>query len=735
MKLHRSLFSLFTATIAVTLSASDHASGETMFPARYLRDFGQVDSIVEQMTLEEKVNMLHASGNFFSGGIERLGFPEVTYADGPLGVREELQRNGWAGLGWDTDFATYFPSCAGLGATWNRYLAQQNGVGIGAEARYRNKDILLTPAVNIMRTPLCGRSYEYFSEDPFLTKQLAVPYIIGVQSQDVAASVKHFAVNNQETYRETISTEADERTLREVYLPAFKAAVQEAGVFTVMGAYNRFRGESLCENGYMLNTILRDDWNFRGVVISDWSATHDTVKSALNGLDIEMGTLKDFNDFYFADPLVEAVRNGQVPEEVIDDKVTRLINVLLNTGKTNPDRLPGSFVSDLQKDAVYQTAAEAIIMLKNEGGLLPFDLSKIKSVAVIGDNADYKQGAVGFGAGVKAAYEVTPFQGIKDRFPGVDVRYAQGYEQRYQPPATDRYEDLFKRGIDYSVNQELFNAAVQLASECDVAVIVGGGNRMYETESADRPDLRLPYAQEALIKAVQEVNPNTVVVFIAGGAFDLTDVSKETKSILWMSYNGSEVGNALADVLSGKVNPSGKLSFTMPRKLDDMGVHALNAHPGDGKEVVYKEGLFVGYRWLDKQGIDPLYPFGFGLSYTTFEIGTPVLNKQEVSLFDTVEIQVPVSNTGAVDGKEVVQAYIGKSDSAVERVPFELKGFEKPFVASGETVTCTIRIPVSELAYWDTEAHGWRVEPGDYQIYIGNSSRNLTQILHITVKE
>jgi beta-glucosidase len=735
MKFRKLLLAFVPALLAAApFHAAESAQIETKLEAKYLRDYPQIDSIVAQMTLEEKVHMLHANGNFYSGGADRFGFPEVAHSDGPLGVREELVRDGWAGLGLDNDYATYFPACSAVGATWNKQIAERDGVGIGSEARARNKDILLTPAVNIMRSPLCGRTYEYFSEDPFLTKRLAVPMIIGIQNQDVAASVKHFAVNNQETYRDFISSEADERTLREIYLPAFKAAVQEAGSFTVMGAYNKFRGESLCQNGYMLNKILRDDWGFQGIVVSDWSATHDTVKAALNGLDIEMGTLKPYNEFYFADPLLKAVKDGTVPESVIDDKVKRIFKVLLNSGKCNPDRKKGSLATDFQTKIAYDTAAESIILLENKNHALPLNLKKIKSVAVIGDNADYKQAAVGFGAGVKAAHEITPLQGIKSSFgPNVDVRYAQGYEQRYEKPETNDYKGLFKRRINYSINQELFDEAVKLASECDVAIVVGGSNRMYEVESADRPDLKLPYAQEALIKAIQEVNPNTVVVLIAGGAFDINNLSETANGLLWMSFNGSENGNALGDVLCGKVNPSGKLPFTIPHKLEDLGVHALNAFPGEGDTVDYKEGIYVGYRWLDKHGIDPLYEFGYGLSYTNFSLGTPEISKTEVAPFDTIEVTVPVSNIGSVNGKEVVQLYVGKPDSKIDRAVRELKGFEKLSIAAGETEMCKLRVPVSELAYWDVNTNQWIVEKGDYEIYLGNSSRNLTKILHVTV--
>jgi beta-glucosidase len=693
----------------------------------------QIDSIIAQLSLEEKVKMLHGTGMFWSGGIERLGIPELQYADGPLGIREEIERGSWNALGWTTDSATFFPAGSCLGATWNTELSEKYGHAIGQEARARQKDILLAPAINIMRTPLCGRNYEYFSEDPFLNAQMVVPYVVGVQKEDIGACVKHFAINNQETLRGSIDVYASERAIREIYLPGFQAAIEKGKAYSVMGAYNQFRGEFLCHNDYMLNQILRKEWGFKGVVVSDWAAVHNTVKAVNGGLDIEMGSIGAFENFFMANPLVEAVKKGEVKEAQLDEKVRRILRVMFNLKTTDSTRMKGQFVCPEHSQVVYQTAAEAIVLLKNDKNVLPLDASKIKTMAVIGDNANRTFAAGGFGAGVKAKYEVTALQGLKNRLGNsVDIRFAKGYTEKYLKGRND--DRSYGRLIDYTPDAKLIAEAVAAAKSSDVAVVFAGSNRNVESESVDRDDARLPFAQEALIKAVAEVNPNTVVVLTGGAAYELGAVSQTSPALLWNWFSGSENGNALADVILGKVNPSGKLPFTMPKSINDIAAHALKAFPGDGQKVEYLEGILVGYRWFDTKNIDPQYPFGYGLSYTTFDISDVKADKAVYGNDETIKVTLNLKNSGSKAGAEVVQLYAHANQSKVERAAQELKGFKKVMVDAGAFQLVTIEVPVSSLAYYDETAKGWVVEPGQYTLKIGTSSRDIRGEVMVEVK-
>ena len=696
----------------------------------------KIDSLVNQMTLEEKVGMLHGTSMFTTAGIPRLGVPELKMADGPLGVREEISRDSWAPLGLDDDYATYYPAGAGLSATWNPEMAYLFGSSVGAETRARGKDVLLSPAINIIRTPLGGRTYEYFTEDPFLNKKMTVPFIVGLQENDVAACVKHYAANNQETNRDFVDVQIDERTLREIYLPAFKAAVTEAKAHSVMGAYNKFRGEYLCENGYMLNVVLREEWGFEGIVISDWAAVHTSVHSLKSGLDVEMGTPKPFDEFFLADPLLDSVRAGKISEAEIETHVRRIL-ALMDTGKSmgEADRQKGSIHSEAHFKDAYEIASESVVLLKNSKGLLPIDAGGIKSMAVIGANATKKNALGGYGAGVKTKREVTPLEGLQNRLPeSVEIRYAPGYQERYVPAEEAVFGDVTQdrvRTVD-ELDSKMLQEAIELAQNSDMAVIFAGSTRDYETEASDRPDLELPFAQEALIEKVLEANPNTVVVMIAGAPFDIGGIKERSTALVWSWYNGSEGGNALADVLLGTVNPSGKLPWTMPKSIEDSPAHATNSFPGDST-VTYEEGLLVGYRWFDTRNIEPLYPFGYGLSYTTFGINTAETDKERYQDTDTIYVSVEVANTGMLDGKEVVQVYASAPESRVDRPAKELKGFQKVFIPSGETRVVTVPIPVAELAYYDAVKGAWKVEPTRYDFSIGNSSRDVQATFTIEV--
>lgn len=699
----------------------------------------EIDKLVSQMTLEEKIGLLHGYSMFTNKGIERLGVPEVHMADGPLGVREEISRNSWAPAGNTDDFATFYPAGGGLSATWNPEMAHTFGKSIGEEARARDKDVLLAPAFNIIRTPLGGRTYEYMTEDPFLNKTLVVPYVTGVQDNNVAVCIKHYAVNNQETNRGTVDVLMDERTLREIYLPAFHDAVVKGNAYSVMGAYNKFRGDYLCENPYMLQTILRDEWGFKGIVISDWAAVHSTKKALEAGTDLEMGTpTASFDDHFFANPLIKAVKDGTVSVAEVDKHAKRILKLLYNLkamGKKD-SRAKGSISTDAHFKDAYNIASESVVLLKNTESLLPLNTGSLKSVAVIGANAIQKHAQGGFGAGVKTKHEITPLDALKAKLPkSVAINYAQGYKTEFRPKKEMKFGDVTQAAKE-TVNDlypKMVAEAVAAAKKSDVAVLFVGANRDYETEASDRADLSLPFGQEKLIAAVKAANPKTIVVFVAGAPYDINNIVAQNSAIVWGWYNGSEAGNAIVDVLLGTVNPSGKLPWTMPKKLQDSPAHATNSFPG-GATAEYKEGILVGYRWFDTKNVAPLYPFGYGLSYTTFEFTNAKTDKKEYAATDVITVTLDLKNTGKADGKEVVQLYSSKTGSKVERAAKELKGYTKALVKAGDTKKVTLTVPVQELAYYDIASKKWTVEPGAYTFKLGNSSRDIKQEVTVTIK-
>ncbi|MEO8885332.1 MAG: glycoside hydrolase family 3 C-terminal domain-containing protein [Mucilaginibacter sp.] len=689
---------------------------------------GKIKEKLAQMTLEEKIGMLHANGIFTSAGVARLGIPDLNSDDGPLGVREDVKPN-WASAGLTTDSATFFPNGSALAATWNPALANRFGIAMGEEARARKKDIMLAPAFNITRTPLNGRTYEYYSEDPFLNAQLAVATVKGIQSQNVAACIKHYAVNNQEVDRNGVSVDLSERALREIYLPAFKAAVEEGNAWVLMSAYNKVRGEYMSENNYMLNTILKGEWKFKGLVMSDWGGTHNTINAANYGLDIEMGSRQPYNTNYFADPLLAAVKAGKVTESTIDDKVSRILWVMYHTSlSANPPA--GKLNTPEHSKTVYDVASEAIVLLKNSANMLPLNTSKYKSIAIIGDNATQTFHLGGFGAGVKAKYEVTALQGLKNHIGNkIDLKFAQGYKADYK----NNYPAARKEAAN-KPNAGLIQQAVDAAKSSDAAIVFIGGNREYETESADRKTLELPFGEQELVDAVTAANPNTIVVVVGGAPYDLGKIKQNNNTIVWSWYNGSENGNALADVLTGKINPSGKMPFTFPVKLDDSPAHALKTYPGENHKAEYKEGILVGYRWFDTKKIEPMYPFGYGLSYTNFKYAALHANKAIYKPGDKVIATLKLKNTGKFTGKEVVQLYVTKQVSKVERADKELKAFKKVAVPAGKEITVTLNLNINDLAYYDEADKKWVVEPGKYKLLVGSSSRDIRGEAEITVK-
>jgi len=687
----------------------------------------KISGIIKKMTLEEKIAMLHGNALFSSAGVLRLGIPELTCDDGPLGVREEIKRFDWNSANWTTDSATFLPNGSAIAATWNPEMANKYGVVLGQEANARKKIVMLAPAFNICRMPLNGRTYEYYSEDPYLNGQLAIQAVKGIQSQHVAACIKHFAANNQETNRSDINETIDERALREIYLPAFKAAIQQGNAYTIMSAYNKVNGYWCSENDFLLNKILKQEWGFKGAVISDWGGVHHTVEAANNGLDIEMGSSGPYDKWYFANPLLAAVKAGQVSEKTIDDKVRRILWVMYHTS-LSANHPEGSIATAAHGKAVYDIASESIVLLKNDAHLLPLKTS-IKSIAVIGDNAIRTFASGGYGAGVKAKYEVTALQGIKSRFgQTADIKFAQGYKANYLASRTDEQN----AGYD-KPDQKLIDEAVALAKTTDVAVLCIGSNREYESEGHDRKTLALPFGEQALVNAVTAANPNTIIVIIAGAPYDLNEIAKSNHTIVWSWFNGSEAGNALADVLKGVINPSGKMPFTFPVSLNDSPAFALNSYPGENLNTTYKEGILVGYRWYDTKNIAPLYCFGYGLSYTEFTYTGISTNKKNYKPGDKIAVAVKVKNTGAVVGKEIVQLYVKKINSSILRADKELKAFKKVLIAPAATAEVAMNINVNDLAYYDDKLNKWVVEPGEYKIMAASSSKDIRQVASFNV--
>ena len=699
----------------------------------------RIEKLIKKMTLEEKVGLLHGNSKFYVAGVERLGIPEWSLSDGPHGVRAEINRHDWAYAGWTNDSASYFPTGTAFAATWNPELAYRRGEVLGEEARWRKKDVLLGPGVNIIRSPLCGRNFEYMSEDPYMNSVLAVAYIKGLQSRDVACSVKHFAVNNQETNRTTVDVECSERALREIYLPAFKAAVQEGGALTVMAAYNKFRGEFCAENNYLVRKILRNEWGFDGVYVTDWGAAHSTVPSMEAGLDLEMGTLIDkYEDWYYANPLIEAVKSGKIPMSLVDEKVGDVLRVMIKTNVLDPKKRfgPGSMNTKEHQQATYDAAAEAIVLLKNQNNLLPLDFSSIKSLAVIGDNATRKHSNGGLSSEIKAVYEVTPLGALRAKWGDkVDIRFAQGYEKL--STFVEGSNNGQSSGTFSSKTQEsdaLLKEAVEVARTSDVALLVCGLNHDYDTESFDRLNMDIPYGQVELIQEVVKANPRTIVVMIAGSPLNMAAVDICSPAIVWAWFNGMEGGNALVDVLSGKVNPSGKMPFTTPVSLDQSPAHALGNFPGRDLKVNYEEDILVGYRWFDTKGLPVVYPFGYGLSYTTFNYSNLNTDKKTYDQADTIQATFTLTNTGDREGAEVAQLYVSDPVCSVMRPVKELKGFKKVFLKPGESRRITLDIPVSSLAFYSEAQSQFVVEPGEFILQLGASASDIKQKISVEVK-
>ena len=731
----------------------------------------EISGIISKMTLEEKIEMLHGKHYFTSEGVAAQGIADMNYADGPFGIREEMEPLSWNPLHWTTDSATFFPTGSALAATWSPELAYKYGTGMAREARLRGKDMILGPAINIQRIPTGGRTYEYLSEDPYLSSVLSVGYTRGVQDNGVAVCVKHFALNNQETNRGSVNVIVSPRAMREIYLPPFEATVVEGNAFGVMAAYNKINGTWCAENPVLLDQILRKDWGFKGMVISDWGGTHSTVGSVTAGLNVEMPS-KD----YMGQALLDSVKAGVVSEKVIDQRVREILRVRLAVEPVPADKA-NKVMTAQPEDAqiTYEVASQSVVLLKNQNDLLPIDLSKVKKIAVIGDNADKKMANGGVGAGVKALYEITPLAGLKNRIgDNAQIVYAQGYTSQQARGGFGGFGGFGRRGGAPAATSKpddtaakLKDEAVKAAKGADLVLFIGGDNRQHETEGSDRRNMDLPYNQEDVLEAVAAVNPNVVFIAVAGAPVDLNRVQACCPAIVQSWFNGTEGGNALADILLGKISPSGRLPFSYPIKLEDSPAYATGSFPQTDAPInqdvfvslvqkddkaeemlkgatgrgtaLYSEDLLVGYRWFDTKNKPVMYPFGFGLGYsqieyTDFSLVTETANQKSYKDGDRIMFTITLKNNGKYDQFDVPQVYVHRVDSKVEWPYKELKAFGKYKVPAGQSLNEGLIIPVEDLKYWDEEKHDWVLEPGKIELLLAHDAGNVVAKLEVEIR-
>ena len=698
----------------------------------------RVEDALKRMTLDEKIAVIHAQSKFSSAGVKRLGFPDLWTDDGPHGVRPDVLWDEWEQAGQTNDSCVAFPALTCLAATWNPSLARLYGESLGEEALYRNKHVILGPGVNIYRTPLNGRNFEYMGEDPWLASRMVVPYVQGLQSKGVAACVKHYALNNDENYRHQVNVIVSDRALREIYLPAFEAAVKEGKAWSIMGAYNLYKNQHNCHNDILLNKILKQEWGFDGAVISDWGGAHSTEEAITNGLDLEFGTWTDgltmgatnaYDNYYLANAYKRLIKEGKFTTRELDEKVRRVLRLMFRTNM-NRQRPYGSMCSEAHYAAARKIAGEGVVLLKNDRNILPIPTGA--RILVVGENAIKMMTVGGGSSSLKVQREVLPLDGMRERFQHVD--YARGYVgdtiQSYNGVTVGR--SLY----DLRTPEALIAEAVEKAKTADYVVVFGGLNKAdyQDCEGHDRKEYGLPYGQDALVEALAAVNKNVVYVNISGNAVAMPWAA-QVPAILQGWFIGSEAGHALADVLSGDVNPSGKLPYTWYQRLEDTGAHALNAFPGvwhPDRQIIdeeYKEGIFVGYRWADMKRVKPLFAFGHGLSYTSFEIGKVTADKQVVKGDETISFTVSVKNTGKKAGAETVQLYVTDQASTLPRPVKELKAFQKVFLLPGESREVTLTLDKRSLSFFDDRLQQWVAEDGEFEARIGNSSGNIIRKL------
>lgn len=735
------------AAVALTFVGATAATPVYLDPSKPLEE--RVEDALQRMTLEEKVGVLHAQSKFCSRGVQRLGIPELWTTDGPHGIRPEVLWDEWEQAAWTNDSCVAFPALTALAATWNPELAELYGRSLGEEALYRGKDVVLGPGVNIYRTPLNGRNFEYMGEDPLLASRMVVPYIKGLQSNGVAACVKHYALNNNEVNRHTSNVIVDDRTLYEIYLPAFKAAVTEGGAWSIMGSYNLYQNQHGCHNKRLLCDILRDEWGFDGVVISDWGGTHDTAEAVENGLDLEFGSWTNgltngrsnaYDNYYLADPYLKLLREGKADMATLDNKVRNVLRLIFRTAMKS-DKGFGSLCSDEHYAAARRIGAEGIVLLRNKGNLLPLDPSKPQNILVVGENAVKMMTVGGGSSSLKVQRETSPLDGLRAQAPaGSTVVWERGYVG----DPTGEYNGVTS-GQDLSESRSadrLIADAADAARRADVVIFVGGLNKAtgQDCEDSDRESLALPYNQDAVIEALVAANPRTVVVNVSGNAVAMPWADK-VPAILQAWFLGSESGNSLADVIFGHVNPSGKLPMTFPVRLDDVGAHAVGEYPGtkradsDIVDIRYNEGVMVGYRWFDTKKIRPLFAFGHGLSYTTFGYGKLSADASKIGPDGALTLSVDVTNTGSRAGAETVQLYISDTKASVKRPAKELKNFAKIYLEPGQTKTVTFTVRPSDLAFFDAGAHAWKAEPGEFSAHVGAASDDIRSSLRFVLTD
>ena len=712
----------------------------------------RVEDALGRMTLDEKIAVIHAQSKFSAPGVKRLGIPDMWTDDGPHGVRPDVLWDEWVQAGQTNDSCVAFPALTCLAATWNPLMARLYGESLGEEALYRDKDMILGPGVNILRTPLNGRNFEYMGEDPLLASRMVVPYVQGLQSKGVSACVKHYALNNDETYRHQVNVKVSDRALHEIYLPAFRAAVQQGGAWALMGAYNLYNGQHNCHNQILLNDILKRDWAFDGVVVSDWGGAHNMDEAVRNGLDMEFGTWTDgltmgatnaYDNYYLALSYKKAIQDGTYTQKELDEKVRRVLRLHFRT-TMNRQRPYGSLCSDAHYDAARQIAEEGIVLLKNDNRLLPINARNAARILVVGENAIKPMTVGGGSSSLKVQREISPLEGLRKiltrESPNCKLDFARGYVG----DTTSFYNNV-KMNVDlteYRQPQELIAEAVEKARQADYVVVFGGLNKSshQDCEGFDREEYGLPYGQNELIEALAKVNDKLIFVNISGNPVAMPWRSR-VAAIVQGWYIGSEAGNALADVLVGKANPSGKLPFTWYDALDDCAAHALKTYPGtwrtDDSKIIdeeYKEGIYVGYRWTDRQKKRPAFAFGHGLSYTTFSLSKAVADRKEMTLGDSIAFTVSVKNTGSVAGAEVVQLYVSDKKASVDRPLKELKAFRKVFLQPGESREVKLTIGRDALSYYDEATGSWKAEPGQFEALIGTASDRISSKLKFLLK-
>lgn len=727
----------------------------------------KIKELISQLTLQEKIDMIHGNGLFSTKGVERLGIPPFKTSDGPRGVRKDFENDTWKDIGLSYDDTSYLPCNTALAATWNRELAYSTGKILGKEARGRGKDMILAPGINIMRTPLCGRSFEYMGEDPYLVSEMVVPIVHGIEENDVSSCVKHFAVNNQETRRLDVDVEVSERALREIYLPGFEAAVKKGKAKGIMGAYNKLRGTHCCHNDYLLNDVLRKEWGFEGITVSDWGGVHDTEEALMNGLDMEMSVTDNFNEYYMASPLIKLIESGAVDKKTayakIDEKVRHILHVMNELHMLDGERSAGTYNDYQDKAALRQTARESLVLLKNNKNILPLDKKKVKKLLVIGENANRKHAPGGGSAEIKALYEITPLMGFHMLLGGnTEVVYQPGYfnddigniwantgdsengqadslnqdseATQSSPEPLSKTKSEEQQKYQKEMNEKYLKEALEAAKEAEAIIYVGGLTHDYDTEGQDRADMKLPYEQDRLISELLKVRPDTIVILEAGSPVDMSAWINTADTLVYSWYAGMEGGIALAEMIFGDVNPSGRLPETFPINEKDCPAVTLGEFPGKDK-VHYGEDIFVGYRYYDTYDVPTAFPFGYGLSYTDFVMtGIRAEVLEDNASGKSVKVSFDISNIGSRAGATVAQIYVADKYPKVKKPAKELKAFEKLYLEPGETREVTLILEKDAFAYYDEESHSFRSDAGSYMLLLAKNADEVVDVTEIEFK-